>query len=179
MPTSKPATVSPSQPLWNSILGRVANSPHTSGAMSRPRRNSAFSIAPSLRRCNRLPIRPLMPAMRPLATTNRLAARPINAPPARDDQGVKLSQSIFTKLLRHTGSDRGWVTANAALSNAAHGSHVGGIVTHVAGNLKQARMSAAGAIDRQMFSGDTTHTLQGILYSRCSTVLPINRPMPR
>ncbi|MCY1455334.1 hypothetical protein D9M71_724600 [compost metagenome] len=100
MPTNAPAIISPNQPLWNSIRGSVANKPHSSGAMSRPRRNSAFSLTPSLLRCKRLPIRPLMPAIRPLATTNRLAAKPIKAPPARDDQGVKLSQSIVMKFLR-------------------------------------------------------------------------------
>ena len=31
----------------------------------------------------------------------------------------------------------------------------------------------------QVFSGETTHTLQGNLYSRCSTVLPTSRSMPR
>lgn len=107
MPTNTPATISPNQPLLNSICGSVANKPHSSGAMSRPRRKSTFSLTPSLPRCKRLPIRPLMPAIRPLATTNRLAARPINAPPARDDQGVKLSQSTFMWILRREIVDRG------------------------------------------------------------------------
>ena len=31
----------------------------------------------------------------------------------------------------------------------------------------------------QIFSGDTAQTLQGSLYSRCSTVLPTNRSIPR
>jgi hypothetical protein len=82
MPTNTPAAISPSQPLLNSICGSAVNKPHRSGAMSRPRRNSASHHA-SPPRCKRLPIRPLMPAIRPLATTNRLAARPINAPPAK------------------------------------------------------------------------------------------------
>src|SRR5450830_18094 len=81
-PTRTPARISPSQPLWNSISGSAANTPHSSGATSRPSRNRTFSLAPSLPRCS------------------RLAARPINAPPARDDQGVKLNQSTVMGLLQ-------------------------------------------------------------------------------
>ena len=39
--------------------------------------------------------KPLMPAIRPLRAISRLAARPINAPPASADQGVKCNQSML------------------------------------------------------------------------------------
>ncbi len=79
--------------------GVAENARHKRGAARIPSRNDSFSPRPSAVRCNSEPSKPLIPAMRPFATTNSPAARPIIAPPASADHGVKAAISTSISML--------------------------------------------------------------------------------
>ncbi|EXF43247.1 hypothetical protein BAY1663_04334 [Pseudomonas sp. BAY1663] len=70
--------------------------------------NRNFSPRPSPPGSSMLASRPLIPAIRPLRTTNKLAAVPISTPPAKAVQGVKLPQSMVIAAPSRKTSDTGW-----------------------------------------------------------------------
>lgn len=65
-----------------------------------------------------MPPIPAIPAMRPCHHISTAAAVPMSAPPARDEKGVKLFQSIVMRQWGRKGPMR-WSRRSAALSTLA------------------------------------------------------------
>jgi hypothetical protein len=88
-PTSRPATAS-SPGVWSIWAGGMACiASQMRGEASRPSRKARRQAMSPRAGRSRPPVMPLMPAMRPLASSSRAAPRPISRPPAVDASGVK------------------------------------------------------------------------------------------
>src|SRR6476620_447973 len=95
MPTSRPASTSAPQPTSIRVLGKGPAKRDAAGAASSPRMQARRHALSPFAGCRRPQRMPLMPATRPLCSTNMAAEMPMRTPPVSADPGVKEFQSML------------------------------------------------------------------------------------